>query len=55
MNNEPCVYVCVLSRIRLFVTPMDCSPLSFSVYGLFQARILKWIAPSYARGTFLTQ
>ena len=51
VNNEPCVYVCVLSCVRLFVTPMDCTPPSFSVYGIFQARISEWVAPSYSRGS----
>ena len=25
MNNEPCVYVWVLSHVQLFVTPIDCT------------------------------
>jgi hypothetical protein len=29
--------------------PMDCSPLRSSVHGIFQARILKWVAISYTR------
>ena len=28
---------------------MDCSPPGFSVYGIFQARILEWVAISYSR------
>ena len=28
---------------------MDCSPLGFSAHGIFQARILKWVAISYSR------
>ena len=35
--------------------PMDCSPPGSSVYGIFQARILEWIAISSSRGIFLTQ
>ena len=31
--------------------PMDCSPTGFSVHGIFQARILKWVAISFARGS----
>jgi len=32
------------SHVRLFVTPMDCSlPRSF-VHGIFQAKVLEWIA-----------
>ena len=30
--------------------PMDCSP-PFSVYGIFQARILHWVAISFSRGS----
>ena len=31
--------------------PMDCSPPGFSVCGIFQARILKWVAISFSRGS----
>ena len=34
-----------------FVTPMDYSSPGFSVHGIFQARILKWVAISYSRGS----
>ena len=30
---------------------MDCSLLGSSVYGIFQARILEWIAISFSRGS----
>ena len=30
--------------------PVDCSPLSSSVHGIFQARILEWVAISFSRG-----
>ena len=33
-----------LSRVRLFFDPMNCSPPGFSVYEIFQARILEWVA-----------
>ena len=29
--------------------PMDCSLPGFSVHGIFQARILKWVAISFSR------
>ena len=32
-------------------TPMDCSPLGFSVHGIFQARILEQVAVSSSRGS----
>ena len=31
--------------------PMDCSLLGSSAHGIFQARILKWVAISYSRGS----
>ena len=34
-----------------FVTPMDCSPPGSSVHGIFQARILEWIAISFCGGS----
>ena len=30
---------------------MDCSPTGFSVHGIFQERILKWVAISFSRGS----
>ena len=34
-----------------FCDPMDCSPSSSSVYGIFQARILEWVDISFSRGS----
>ena len=34
-----------------FCIPMDCSPLGSSVYGIFQARILKWVVILSSRGS----
>ena len=34
---------------------MDCSLSGSSVYGIFQARVLEWIAISFSRGIFPTQ
>ena len=31
--------------------PMDCSPPGSSVYGIFQARVLEWVAISFSRGS----
>ena len=31
--------------------PMDCSPPNSSVHGILQARILKWVAISFSRGS----
>ena len=33
--------------------PMDCSPSSFSVHSIFQARLPEWAATSYSRGSSL--
>ena len=47
---EICFTYCMcaqsLSCIWHFVTPMDYSPSSSSVHGIFQARILDWVAKS---------
>ena len=40
-----------LSQVQLFCDPMDCSPPGSSVHGIFQARILEWVAISFSRGT----
>ena len=51
-----CVCVCVCTRMHAQSRPilcdfMNCSPPSSSVYGIFQARILEWVATSYSRGS----
>ena len=33
-----------------FCEPMDCSLTGSSVHGIFQARVLEWIAISFSRG-----
>ena len=33
--------------------PMDCSPPGSSTYGIFQARVLEWVAISFSRGSSL--
>ena len=42
--------VCVL-RVSDSLHPMDCSPPGFSVHGIFQARILDWVAVPSSRGS----
>ena len=37
-----------LSRVRLFCDPMDCSLPGSSVHGIFQAKILEWVAISFS-------
>ena len=49
-----CVCMCAHSRAQLCPTlwdPMDCSPPVSSVHGIFQARILEWVAIFYSRGS----
>ena len=43
-----CVHAQLLSRVWLFVSPMDCSPPGSSVHGISQARILEWVAISFS-------
>ena len=45
------VVVQALSCVLLFVTPIDCSPPGSSVHGILQARMLEWVAISFARGS----
>ena len=47
----PRLVVQLLSRVQLFCDPMDCSPPSFSVHGISQARILEWVAISFSRAS----
>ena len=42
----------LLSHVRLFCNPMDCSPPGSSVHGISQIRILEWVAISFSRGSF---
>ena len=39
------------SRVQLFVTPVDCGLPGSSSHGIFQARILEWVAISFSRGS----
>ena len=41
----------LLSHVQLFATTVDCSPPGSSDHGIFQARILGWVAISFARGS----
>ena len=44
------VKVKLLSRVQLFVTPWtDYSLPGSSIHGIFQARILDWVAISFSR------
>ena len=43
-SNELVKWVKLLSHVQLFCNPMDCSLPGFSVHGIFQARLLEWVA-----------
>ena len=49
LKKKKNVHACILSCVWL-CNPIDCSPPGSSVYGIFQARILEWVAISYSRG-----
>ena len=45
-----------LSRVRLFAIPWTVAyQAPLSVHGIFQARVLEWVAISFSRGIFPTQ
>ena len=54
-----CVCVCVCMHVHArghvqptLCNPMDCSPPGSSIHGIFQAKILGWVAISFSRGSF---
>ena len=44
-------HVYVFSCVPTLCDPMDCSLPGSSVHGIFQARILEWVATSYSKGS----
>ena len=46
-QNQPCSHS-VAQSCPTLGDPMDCSPSDSSVRGIFQARILEWVAISYS-------
>ena len=53
-----CTYCIILSEksdatqsCPTLCDPMDYSPPGFSVHGIFQARVLEWVAISFSRGS----
>ena len=49
-KEETNVHLCSVAwSCPTLCDPMDCSPPGSSVHGLFQARILEWVAISFAR------
>ena len=47
--KDDAVKVLVTQLCPTLCNPTDCSPPGFSVNGIFQARILQWIAYSFSR------
>ena len=45
------VHVQSLTHVRFFYDPMDCNLLGSSAHGIFQTRILEWVAISSPRGS----
>ena len=45
------VKMLALQSCLTLCNPMDCSPPGSTVYGISQARILKWVAISFSRGS----
>ena len=41
----------LISENRTLCHPMDCGLPGSSVHGIFQARILEWVAISFSRGS----
>ena len=50
------LFACIVTQVCLTLSdPMDCSPPGSSLHGIFQARILEWVAIFLLQGIFLTQ
>jgi len=45
------IYLCAVLRHVQICDPMDCSPPGSLVHGIFQARILEWLAISFSNGS----
>ena len=56
LSTSVCVCVCVLvaQSCPTLCHPLDCSPPGFSAHGIFQTRIMEWVAISSSRGIFPT-
>ena len=51
LSSSSSAHICasLLQSCLTVCNPMDCSPQGFTVHGVFQARILKWVAISFSR------
>ena len=50
-EDSVCMCAKSLQSCLTLCDPMDCSPPSFSVHGILQARILEWVAMPSSRGS----
>ena len=50
-----CMYVSHSAVFDSLWTPMGCSPPSFSIHGILQARILEWVTVSFSRWSSWTR
>ena len=50
-NSEFTFIKCVCVLCSVVSDSMDCSLSGFFVHGIFQAKILEWVAISYSRGS----
>ena len=50
-NYFSVLFVCAVQLCLTLCNPMDCSPPDSSVYRIFRARILVWVAISFSRGS----
>ena len=50
-NGLQKTYVCENRLVLSFCDPKDCSPQGSSVHGIFQAKILEWVAIAFSRGS----
>ena len=46
-----CVYTLITQSCPTLCSPMNCSPPDSSVHGIFQARILEWVAIPFSQGS----
>ena len=54
MNYKYVGYVCSVAQSCLtFFNSIDCTPPGLSVHGIFQARILEWLANSFSRDKYV--
>ena len=52
LTGYECVHVCVCAQsCPALCDLMDCGPPGSYVYGIFQARVLEWVAISFSRGS----